>query len=135
MHCNSFGCLDAVNENKGAFAQYNDRGGAKIVGLANCAGCPTLVAPEKILQKIRTMAASGVEALHISNCMAALCPYKNKYKSLIEENFPNMKVVIGTHPSDDPQKEMEMFKGMAKDMLTQPQKTMADLFLMLAPKQ
>ena len=64
LACSSFGCLEDSHAGKGTFARYADQGGAQVVGIISCSGCPTLIAPEKILRRVRTLAASGVDAIH-----------------------------------------------------------------------
>ena len=83
LACSSFGCFHDFNQGKGEFVRYQDNGGAEMVGIINCAGCPTILTPEKLLQRVRTLAVSGVEAIHMTNCMLALCPFKKKYKKLL----------------------------------------------------
>ena len=123
--CSSFMCLKGINENDGEFERYKENGGAELVGLISCTGCPTTVAPEKILKNVKSLTFLGIDALHLSSCMLALCPFKKKYQKVIEKNFPELEIVHGTHGAT-PETE-EMFLEGVKRMLTQPQMTMADL--------
>jgi len=118
-------CLKGINENEGEFERYKGIGGAELVGLVSCTGCPTAVAPEKILKNVRSLTFLGLDALHLSSCMMDLCPFKKKYQKVIEENFPELEIVHGTHAAP-PEAEAMFVEGMKK-MLTQPQVTMADL--------
>ena len=68
--------LQGVNENSGEFARYNDQGGTQLMGIINCAGCPTAVAPEKLLRRVRSLSFLQLDAIHLSSCMLALCPLK-----------------------------------------------------------
>ena len=125
MGCSSFACFEKAYEGSGEFERHNDAGGAQIAGIISCASCPTAVAPDKILRRVRTLTATGVEAIHLSSCMMTICPFKRKYAKLIREAFPHLEVVEGTHtPSPEEEKQVV---GCMKAMLTQPQQTMADL--------
>jgi predicted metal-binding protein len=123
--CPSVGCLDAINKLEGTFAQYRGNGGAELVGLATCAGCPTLVAPEKVLRQVRSLVASGVEAIHLSSCMTLICPFRRKYIKAIQAAFPTVEIVEATHTADEPTEQM--FKAAMKGMLCQPLQSMANL--------
>ena len=124
--CSSFMCLQGVNENSGEFARYNDQGGSELMGIINCAGCPTAVAPEKLLRRVRSLSFSQLDAIHLSSCMLALCPFKNKYTQLLKKHFPDINIVQGTHDAESPELVRMFIDGM-HDMLIQPQMTMADL--------
>ena len=125
LDCSSYACLRAINRGTGEFTRYNEDGGAELAGIISCAGCPTLLAPEKVLRKVRSLAVLGVDAIHFSFCMLALCPFKNKYNSLIEKEFPEINVVMGSH--DVQPENAQMFMDAVKDMLGQPRQSMADL--------
>jgi glutaredoxin len=56
--------------------------------------------------------------------MEALCPYKEKYKKLLQERFPNIKIVIGTHEAHITH---EQFREGVKELFCQPKRTMVDL--------
>ncbi len=123
--CSSFMCLKGVNEGTGEFARYKDQGGTELAGIINCAGCPTAVAPEKLLQRVRSLAFLQLDAIHLSSCMMSLCPFKNKYARLLKKGFPGINIVEGTHVESP--EVVQMFIAGMQDMLTQPQKTMADM--------
>ena len=125
LGCSSFKCLDAVYRNDGEFKRHENMGGAQLVGIINCAGCPTAVAPEKLLERVRALTEVGVEAIHMASCMMALCPFKNKYAKLLENRFPEIEIVAGTHTGTE--EEGQMFIGWAKDMLSHKPSPMADL--------
>ncbi|MBA4369551.1 MAG: CGGC domain-containing protein [Desulfobacterium sp.] len=125
LGCSSFKCLDAIYENSGDFKKHESSGGAQLAGIINCAGCPTVVAPEKLLERVRSLAVLGVEAIHLSSCMIVLCPFKNKYAKLLENQFPDIEIVLGTHSG--PEGEVQMFTGWAKEMLSHKPNPMADL--------
>jgi|GEM_PF-5739104 len=64
--CSAFGCLDCVNKGTGAFDRY--AGGAELVGIINCAGCPTSRAPEKLLNRLRTLTEVGGSTMLVFRC-------------------------------------------------------------------
>lgn len=123
--CPSVGCLDAINKLEGGFERYRGNGGVELVGLITCAGCPTAVAPNKVLRQVRSLVASGVQAVHLSTCMATVCPFRRKYVKAIQEAFPGIEVVDSTHHADE--QIQQMFKHAMEGFLTQPTQTMADL--------
>ena len=125
LGCSSFKCLEDVNRNGGEFIRHQAQGGAQLAGIINCAGCPTAAAPEKLLERVRSLTVLGVEAVHLSACIMALCPFKNKYAKLLEEQFPEIEIIKGTH--DAPEGEEEKFVGWAKQMLSSKPNPMADL--------
>lgn len=127
LGCSSVFCLEELNNQRGAFGRYAENGGAQLMGIISCAGCPTAVAPEKIISRVRALAELGAEAIHISSCMMSICPYKNKYEKVLTEAFPDVEVVVGTHGSEDDKQEIEMFRQGVKGLLTQPKQTMVDL--------
>ncbi|EKD50085.1 MAG: hypothetical protein ACD_62C00658G0004 [uncultured bacterium] len=123
LNCSSFGCHQNFNARTGGFAPYQNEQVYELVGTLSCTGCPTLVAPEKILNKVKPLVAMGnVDAIHFASCMLAVCPFVNKYKSVIEENCPGVKVVLGTEDTGSPEETrnlLEVFKGVVKKLLTQ----------------
>jgi len=130
MGCSSLMCLDESRAGKGEFARYAECGGAQIAGIISCAGCPTVLAPEKILRRVRTLVASGVEAIHFGNCMEKLCPFKKKYESILRTEFPHIQFVHGTHEmgTDDQEEALLHFVG---EGLRQQPVSMADLIINL----
>jgi predicted metal-binding protein len=123
--CSSFKCLEGVYDSVGEFERHKENGGAQLAGIINCAGCPTAVAPEKILDRVRSLTVLGLDAIHLSSCMMSLCPFKNKYKKLLQQTFPEIEVVEGTHV--EPPEVVKMFIDGMKEMLTQPKVTMANM--------
>lgn len=109
--CSAFGCLRSVNTRTGSFESYKDDG-VELVGLVNCAGCPTMLGPEKLLNRIRTLTEIGVDAIHFSACVVGLCPFKGQYQRLIAEHFPQVRVVLGTHPVPEGQAGRDFVAGI-----------------------
>ena len=97
LGCSSASCLSHFRKRKGAFADYPQDAKLTLMGIINCPGCPTLAGPDKLLQRIRALTEFKVNVIHFTYCMKALCPFKEKYKVALEEAFPKIKIVIGTH--------------------------------------
>lgn len=127
LACSSGGCLEDSYANKGKFARYEERGGARVTGIISCSGCPTLRAPEKILKRVRTLAVSGVEAIHFAYCLERNCPFKNKYRSVLQSEFPTIEFISGTHEIPD-EKQAADIDTFVKNALCQQSSSMADLF-------
>ncbi|MCG8636047.1 MAG: CGGC domain-containing protein [Desulfobacterales bacterium] len=125
LGCSSFKCLEDIYAGGGEFKRYEAEGGAQLAGIINCAGCPTAVAPEKLLTRVRSLAVLGVEAIHLSACVMGLCPFKKKYAGLLEKEFPGIEIVLGTH--DAPEGEGEFFMDWARQNLSTRPNPMADL--------
>ncbi len=97
LGCSSVSCLSDFRKRKGTFADNPQDEKLSLMGIINCPGCPTLTGPDKLLQRIRSLTAFGVDSIHFSYCIKALCPFKEKYKAALEHAFPDIKIVIGTH--------------------------------------
>ena len=136
LYCPAVMCLNSLRNSIEGFAEYKAKGGAELVGIVTCDGCPTLAAPDRILKRVKGLVDLGVEAIHLSSCMVASCPYRNKYASLIGEAYPGVKVVMGTHfdPGLSPEQAAKGFQAMVHPMLAaMPEKTMSDVALELYP--
>lgn len=119
LNCCASCCLKAARECSGVFEQYKETGGVEVVGILSCSGCPTLMAHDKIFRRVRSLVRAGAEAIHFSSCVNNICPFKNKYKSLINEKFPEIRVEFGTHAeliSD--MSQLPMFAGMIVSCIT-----------------
>lgn len=125
-NCASVVCLADLRKRRGFFERYPQDEPLELIGIINCAGCPTLAAPEKILKRVRAVADYRLDALHLSYCLVTLCPFVKKYSELIKEAFPDIILVMGTHqPADRPR-----FLRGVKELLCQtlsPPQTMNDL--------
>ncbi len=125
-NCASVVCLGDMRKRQGFFAQYPQDEPLDLVGIINCAGCPTLAAPEKILKRVRAVAEFRIDALHLSFCMVALCPFVNSYINLIKREFPGIIIVKGTHQPADRDRFHRGVKELLCQTLARPQ-TMNDL--------
>ena len=125
-NCASVVCLGDMRKRKGFFERYPQDEPLDLIGIINCAGCPTIAAPEKILRRVRAVAEFRIDALHLSFCMTTLCPFIKPYTSLIQREFPGINIVMGTHRPA----EREGFVSGVKELLCQtlsPPQTMNDM--------
>lgn len=123
LDCASIVCLRDLRKRKGFFKQYPLEEPLELVGIINCAGCPTVSAQDKILRRVKSIADFRVEAIHFSYCMIALCPFKEKYARIIREAYPDANLVMGTHTPKEPRE----FQEEVKEMLCAERLTMSDL--------
>ncbi len=126
LGCSSASCLSDLRKRKGQFASYPPEQPLDLIGIINCPGCPTVIGPDKLLQRIRALTEFRIDAIHFSYCVKALCPFKENYKSALEGTFPGIKILIGTHEEHVTQDE---FRARVKKFFCQPRKTMADIIL------
>lgn len=115
MNCVMVGCLGNVRGRQGTFADYGPDESLDLVGIITCSGCPTAVGAGRIWQKVQAMVDYGIEAIHLTSCLVHLCPFKDEFLEVIRKEFPDVKVVEGTHPFQDP----GAFKAGVKELLTQ----------------
>jgi predicted metal-binding protein len=112
-NCAAVVCLGDMRKRRGFFDRYKDEEKLDLIGIINCAGCPTLAAPEKILKRVKALETYKLDALHLSYCMTALCPFLKKYQAVIAAAYPDLKIVLGTHiPKDNKQ-----FREDVKELL------------------
>jgi predicted metal-binding protein len=119
-------CLADFRRRKGTFAAYPENEKLTLTGIINCPGCPTLTGPDKLIERIRALTDFGVDTIHFSYCVKALCPFKEKYKDALEESFPDIRIVISTH---EEHLTPEEFRRRVKKLFRQPRKTMVDIIL------
>lgn len=123
LGCSSVSCLADLRKRKGAFASYPPDEKLDLVGIINCPGCPTVVGPAKLLQRIKSVTEFKVHVIHLSYCILALCPFKIKYIEAIQKNYPDIKVISGTHEEHLTYKE---FQTKVNKLFCQSRKTMTD---------
>jgi predicted metal-binding protein len=126
LGCSSVSCLSDFRKRKGTFAEYSENEKLTLAGIINCPGCPTLTGPDKLLKRIRALTEFGVDTIHFSYCVIALCPFKEKYRDALEQLFPKIRIVIGTHEEHVTPEE---FRRRVKKLFQQPRKTMVDIIL------
>ena len=108
-NCAAVVCLGDMRKRRGFFERYQNDAKLDLIGIINCAGCPTLAAPEKILQRVGALAEYRLDALHLSYCMTALCPFLKKYQAVIAQAYPGLEIILGTHiPKDKKQFQNDM---------------------------
>ena len=126
LGCSSVSCLADFRKRKGTFADYRHDEKLTLVGIINCPGCPTLIGPDKLLKRVRALTELGIDVIHFTYCIKALCRFKEKYKAALEKAFPNIKIVIGTHQEHI---TPEAYRKRVKNLFCQPRKTMIDVIL------
>ena len=126
LGCSSVSCLADFRKRKGTFADYLQDEKLTLVGIINCPGCPTIIGPDKLLKRIRALTEFGVDAIHFTYCMKALCPFKETYKTALVKTFPNIKIVLGTHQEHI---TPETYREKVKKLFCQPQKILIDVIL------
>ena len=112
-NCGAVVCLGDMRKRRGFFERYQNDEKLDLIGIINCSGCPTLAAPEKILKRVKALAEYGLDALHLSYCMTALCPFLKKYRAVITEAYPDLEIVFGTHIP----KDKKQFQHDVKELL------------------
>lgn len=112
-NCGAVVCLGDMRKRRGFFEPYQNDEKLDLIGIINCSGCPTLAAPEKILKKVKALTEYRLDALHLSYCMTALCPFLKKYRAVIAEAYPDLEIVLGTHIP----KDKKQFQSNVKELL------------------
>ena len=126
LGCSSVSCLADFRKRKGTFGEYAESEKLTLVGIINCPGCPTLTGPDKLIKRIRALTDFGVDTIHFSYCIKTLCPFQEKYKGALEQSFPSVRIIIGTHEEHVTPEE---FRHRVKKVFCQPGKTMVDIIL------
>ena len=126
LGCSSVSCLADLRKRRGTFAEHPANEPLDLVGIISCPGCPTLTGPDKLLKRIRGLTEFRIDVIHFSNCVKALCPFKEQYRVALEKDFPKIRVVIGTHQEHITPEE---FRRRVKKLFCQPRKTMVDMIL------
>jgi predicted metal-binding protein len=71
--CASVVCLGDLRKRRGFFAQYPQDEPLDLIGIINCAGCPTVAAPEKILKRVRAVAEFKIGGMHFTPVYTRYC--------------------------------------------------------------
>ena len=123
INCAAVVCLGDMRKRRGFFERYQGEEKLDLIGIINCAGCPTLAAPEKILKRVKALTDYRLDALHFSYCMTALCPFLKKYQAVIAKAYPEQEIVLGTHiPKDKSQ-----FQKDVKELLCPTDSNVQDM--------
>lgn len=126
LGCSSASCLADLRKRKGSFERYVSDDRLDLVGIINCSGCPTLTGPDKLLNRIRALTEFRIDVIHFANCVKALCPFREKYRSVLIDVFPGVEIVVGTHTEQITDDE---FRDRVKKLFCQPRKGMPDMIL------
>jgi len=92
------------------------------VGVIHCGGCPTAVGSDRIWQKVRALVDYGIDALHLTSCLVQICPFKDAFLETIHREYPDLKVVEGTHPFHDPEEFRRGIRELASQRAVTPQR-------------
>ena len=115
MNCVMIGCLGNLRGREGTFEDYPADEPLDLVGIIHCGGCPTAVGTDRIWQKVQALVDYGIDSLHLSSCLVQLCPFKDNFIETIRREYPDLKIVEGTHPFHDP----EEFKAGVRELVSQ----------------
>lgn len=126
LGCSMVVCLADLRGRKGEFAAYPKDEKLTLVGIINCPGCPTLTGPDKLLRRIQSLTEFKVDVIHVTCCMKVLCPFIGKYINTLNEAFPGIRVVLGTHEEHQTPEE---FRERIKKLFNQDKKNMVDVIL------
>ncbi|HET6461780.1 MAG TPA: CGGC domain-containing protein [Nitrospirota bacterium] len=124
LNCASAVCLGDMRKKKGFFDRYQDQE-VTLMGMISCAGCPTSAAPEKILRRVRALIDFKIDALHLSYCITALCPFMKKYIEVIKKEYPEIEIIEGTHKP----LEKSVFGNAVKELICSRRRDMNDYIL------
>ena len=124
MNCSSAGCLASMRGRQGGFERYSKDENLELVGIISCANCPTLAAYDKIVLRVKALVEFGAEVIHFAYCVDTLCPFKAKYKAVIKEEYPDLKIVMGTHAA---KVTPEQYRAKVHKLLCHPRQIMADI--------
>ncbi len=126
MNCVMVGCLGNLRGREGSFKDYPEEDPLDLVGIIHCGGCPTAVGSEGIWRKVQALVEYGIDALHLTSCLVHLCPFKDAYLETIHREYPELKIVEGTHPFHDLDALKTGIKELVSQRVVTPQ-TMNDL--------
>lgn len=115
MNCVMIGCLGNLRGRQGSFQDYPEDDSLDLIGIIHCGGCPTAVGSDRIWQKVQALVDYGIDALHLTSCLVHFCPFKEEFLETIKSQYPELKVIEGTHPFHD----LEATKKGIKELITQ----------------
>ena len=122
MNCVMIGCFGNLRSRQGSFQEYPQDEPLDLVGVIHCGGCPTAVGSDRIWQKVRALVDYGIDALHLTSCLVQICPFKDAFLETIHREYPDLKVVEGTHPFHDPEEFRRGIRELASQRAVTPQR-------------
>jgi predicted metal-binding protein len=123
LGCSTVSCLRDFRKRKGEFSRYNE---AELIGIINCPGCPTVTGSEKLLRRIKSLTEFNIDAIHLTYCLIALCPFKEKYFKDLRKAFPNIEFIAGSHEAHLDHSE---FRERVSGLFCQTPRNMVDIIL------
>ena len=115
MDCVMIGCFGNLRGRQGMFEQYTEDDPPELVGIISCGGCPTALGADRVWQKVKALKEYGIEALHLTSCLVQVCPFTEEFIKAIRAEYPDLKIVQGTHPFHD----VDAFKAGIKELSSQ----------------
>ena len=115
MDCVMIGCLGNLRGRQGSFQQYSVEDPPELIGIIHCGGCPTAFGTDRVWQKVKALKEYGIEVLHLTSCLVQVCPFKDEFVNTIKKEYPDLKLVEGTHPFHD----LDAFKAGIKEVASQ----------------
>ena len=115
MDCVMIGCFGNLRGRQGMFKQYPEDDPPTLVGIISCGECPTAFCTDRIWQKVKALKEYGIEALHLTSCLVQVCPFTQEFVATIRKEYPELKIVEGTHPFHD----LQAFKNGIKELTSQ----------------
>ena len=122
MNCVMVGCLGNLRGRQGSFEEYEETEPLDLIGIIHCGGCPTAVGSERIWQKVQALVDYSIDALHFTSCLTHFCPFKDEFLETIRKEYPELKVVEGTHPFHDLEATRAGLKELASQKAVTPQR-------------
>lgn len=90
LDCASVVCMGDLRKRKGFFQEYPPDEQLELIGIINCAGCPTVNAHEKILRRVRSIAEFRVDAIHFSFVMR-----EQVHHGGLHQKAPRQQALVG----------------------------------------
>ncbi len=122
MDCVMIGCFGAMRGRDASFADYDPDESLDLTGVISCGGCPTAVASDRVWHKVQALVDYGIDSLHLTSCLIQLCPFKDKFVETIRADFPDLKIVEGTHVFHDPEAFKKGINEVVSQRAVRPQK-------------
>ncbi len=122
MNCVMIGCFGNMRGRQGKFQDYAEDDPLELTGIIHCGGCPTALGTERIWQKVQALVDYGIDSLHLTSCLTHFCPFKDEFVETIQREYPDLKLVEGTHPFHDIEATKEGIKELVVQRAVTPQR-------------